>query len=350
MDDLQQFIALIPKTEIHLHIEMCVSSASYNALMDKYGIPHDEKTNALTDFSKIVSLQSMIESFFFVQSFFREPEDFLLVVQDVIAYAKRNNIYYIEAFASPSMILNRGVISYDEMFDVLIGGFKDAKKSTGIDVRLIVDVSRTFGPQNAMKNLELTLAFLERTKTDGILGIGLGGQEIDHPCADYEAVFSAARKAGLHVVAHAGEEVGPQSVWEAIDILKAERIGHGISSIQDPKLIERLKKDQTPLEVCPTSNIITKTYVSDLADHPVRALFDSGLNVTVNTDDPILFSIELNKEYENMATKLGFTREELLVLVKNNLMATFLPKQEKDKNWKRVQEAVGTDAARTSRK
>lgn len=342
MDDIQKFIAGIPKTEIHLHIEMCVSSASYRTLMDKYGIPQDETTNALTDFSKIVSLESMLESFFFVQSFFREPEDFALVVQDVIAYAKRNNIYYIEAFASPSMILNRGLIGFDGMFDVLVEEFAKAKKASGVDVRLIVDVSRTFGPENAMNNLELTRAFLARTGTSGIIGIGLGGQEIGHPCAEYDAVFSAARDAGLHVVAHAGEEVGPESVWEAIDVLRAERVGHGISCVQDSALLERLKKDQIPLEVCPTSNIITKAYVSELSDHPIREMFDAGLNVTVNTDDPILFSIELNEEYENLVDKMGFSRDELLTLVRNNLMATFLPEHEKEKHWKRVQETVGS--------
>ena len=341
MGGLQQFIASIPKTEIHLHIEMCVSSASYEALMDKYDIPHDEKSSALTDFSKIVSLQSMIESFFFVQSFFREPVDFQLVVDDVVAYAQRNNIYYIEAFASPSMVLNRGLIGFDEMFDTLVGGFERAQKKTGVDVRIIVDVSRSFGLKNAQKNLELTQTYLKRTGTDRIIGIGLGGQEIGNRCADYEPVFTKARKAGLHVVAHAGEEVGPESVWEAIDLLRAERIGHGISSIQDEALMERLKADQTALEICPTSNIITKQYVSKLADHPIRAFFDRGLNVTVNTDDPILFSIELNKEYENVASSIGFSRDELMVLVSNSLMSTFLSDDAKQAHWRRVQKTVG---------
>ena len=335
MGGLQQFIASIPKTEIHLHIEMCVSSASYESLMHKYDIPHDEKSSALTDFSKIVSLQSMIESFF------REPVDFQLVVDDVVAYAQRNNIYYIEAFVSPSMVLNRGLIGFDEMFDTLVAGFERAQQKTGVDVRIIVDVSRSFGLKNAQKNLELTQGYLKRTGTDRIIGIGLGGQEVGNPCADYEPVFTNARKAGLHVVAHAGEEVGPESVWEAIDLLKAERIGHGISSIQDEALMERLKADGTALEICPTSNIITKTYVSKLADHPIRAFFDRGLNVTVNTDDPILFSIELNKEYENVASTIGFSRDELMILVRNSLMSTFLSEDTKQAHWSRVQKSVG---------
>lgn len=341
MGGLKQFIASIPKTEIHLHIEMCVSSKSYEQLMDKYDIPHDEKTSALTDFSKIVSLESMIESFYFVQSFFREPEDFQLVVDDVIAYASANNIYYIEAFASPSMVLNRGLVSFNQMFTTLVEGFQKAYEKTGIDVRIIVDVSRSFGAKNAMRNLDLTRKFLKKFPTDRILGIGLGGQEQGHPCADYEEVFAAARKAGLHVVAHAGEEVGPESVWEALNLLQAERIGHGISSIQDPELMERLKADQIPLEICPMSNIITKKYYDSYESHPIRKFFDYGLNVTLNTDDPILFSITLNDEYENIAEKIGFSRDELMVITKNNLMDTFLPQEEKEKHWKKVEKAVG---------
>lgn len=341
MGGLQQYIASIPKTEIHLHIEACVGSGSYHELMEKYDIPHDDKTNALTDFSKIGSLKSMLESFYFVQSFFREPEDFLLVVNDVVEYARRNNIYYIEAFASPSMVLNRGMVSFDDMFATLVSGFDDAEKKHGVDVRLIVDVSRSFGPENALKNLGLTIDFLEKHPTRRILGIGLGGQEIGHPCKDYDEVFSKARANGLHVVAHAGEEVGPESVWEAIDILKAERIGHGTSAIQDKKLMTRLAKDRIPLEICPTSNIITKKYVPEMSKHPIRSFFDEGMLVTVNTDDPVLFSVELNEEYERIATQVGFSRDEIMSLVKNNLMSTFLPDSEKKVNWSSVQKAVG---------
>lgn len=341
MGGLQQYIASLPKTEIHLHIEACVGSASYHELMDKHEIPHDEKTMELTDFSKIGSLTSMIESFFFVQSFFREPEDFLHVVKDVVAYAERNNIYYIEAFASPSMVLNRGLVSFDEMFRTLVSGFDEAEKETGIDVRLLVDVSRSFGEQNAMTNLEHTLTFLETCPTRRILGIGLGGQEIGHPCREYEKVFSRARREGMHVVAHAGEEVGPESIWDAIDVLKAERIGHGTSAIQDEKLLARLAKDRTPLEICPTSNVITRKYVPELSKHPIRRFFDEGLMVTVNTDDPVLFSVELNEEYERVATQIGFSRDEIVTLVKNNLMSTFLSDSEKKVRWKQVQKAIG---------
>ncbi|HKJ85619.1 MAG TPA: adenosine deaminase [Spirochaetia bacterium] len=341
MGGLQQYIASLPKTEIHLHVEACVGPSSYHELMEKYDIPHDDKTNSLTDFSKIGSLKSMLESFWFVQSFFREPSDFQLVVEDVVKYALRNKIYYIEAFAAPSMVLNRGMISFDDMFATMVKGFDEAEKEHGVDVRLIVDVSRSFGPENAMKNLDLTIAFLKNHPTSRMLGIGLGGQEVGHPCREYEEVFAKAREAGLHVVAHAGEEVGPESIWEAIDILKAERIGHGTSASQDPALIERLAKDQIPLEICPTSNVITKKFVPDYSKHPIRKFFDNGVICTVNTDDPVLFSVELNEEYERVATQVGFSRDEIMTLVKHNLMSTFLSDSEKKVHWDRVQRAVG---------
>ena len=341
MGGLQQYIASLPKTEIHLHVEACVGSSSYHELMEKYEIPHDDKTIALTDFSNIGSLKSMLESFWFVQSFFREPEDFEYVVNDVVAYALRNNIRYVEAFVAPSMVLNRGIIGFDDMFATLVNGFDEAYAKSKVDVRLIVDVSRSFGPENAMKNLDLTLAFLEKHPTPRMLGIGLGGQEVGNPCREYEAVFTKAREAGLHTVAHAGEEVGPESVWEAIDVLKAERIGHGTSAMNDPDLMRRLATDGIPLEICPTSNVITRKYVTDLARHPIRRFFDEGIVCTVNTDDPVLFSVELNEEYERVATQVGFSRDELLTLVKHNLMSTFLPQDEKDAHWHRVQKAAG---------
>jgi len=338
MGGLKPYIAAIPKTEIHLHVEACVSSASYLRLMEKYDIPNDAKTKRLLDFSRITSLKSMFKPFYFVQSFFREPEDFLPVAKDVVEYAKRNNIYYIEAFASPSMVLNRGLISFDGMFENLIAGFDEARKNDGIDVRLIVDVSRSFGLENAMRNLDLLIAFLKRNPSDAILGIGLGGQESGHPCADYEPVFSKARSESMHVVSHAGEEVGPESIWDAIKLLHSERIGHGTSADQDPELLEYLKETQLPLEICPTSNVITKKYVKRYSRHPIRELFDYGINVTVNTDDPILFSVELNDEYDNVATELNFTQTEINHLFRNNLKATFMPEKEKQARLKALEE------------
>ena len=340
MGGLQKFIASIPKTEIHLHIEACVSTDSYRKLMKKYDIPLNEETSAQIDFSKIGSLKSMLEAFYFVQSFFQEPDDFLLVVDDVVRYAQRNNIYYIEAFASPSMVLKQGMISFDEMFASLVRGFAAAHERTGVDVRLIADVSRSFGPENAMSNLRHVLGFMKKVPNERILGIGLGGQEQGHPCADYEEVFGAAREAGLHVVAHAGEEVGPESVWEAIDVLKAERIGHGTSAIQDRSLMEALKERGIPLEICPTSNIITKKYVQEYRDHPIRQFFDFGMPVTVNTDDPMLFSIELNEEYHNLTEHLGFTKDEILTLVQANLNSTFLPQDVKSEKWSTVRKTL----------
>lgn len=343
MGGLKPYIASIPKTEIHLHVEACVSSGSYHQLMDKYDIPHDAKTSKLIDFSKIKSLKSMLESFYFVQSFFREPEDFLYVANDVVEYGKRNNIFYIEAFASPSMVLNRGLISFEGMFDTLVAGFTAARKQQGVDVRLIVDVSRSFGLENAMRNLDLLLEYLKKPGTDSIIGIGLGGQEIGHPCAEYQSVFEKARAEGLHVVAHAGEEVGPESIWDALRLLNSERIGHGTSAMQDGELMDHLKETGVPLEICPTSNVITKKYVKRYNKHPIREFFDRGLVVTVNTDDPILFSIELDDEYNNMVEHLNFTKPELNQLFRNNVNATFLNTKEKKAALTRIEAAMSDE-------
>ncbi|MBT3275249.1 MAG: adenosine deaminase, partial [Spirochaetales bacterium] len=208
-------------------------------------------------------------------------------------------------------------------------------------MKFIIDVSRSFGLDNAMNNLNLTIA----NPFEHIIGIGLGGVEASGPAKDYESVFALAKEKGFHVVAHAGEDVGPESVWDAIKLLNAERIGHGISSIQDKKLLKFLVKKQIPLEVCPTSNLFTQKYVKVLEEHPIRAFFDQGIYVTVNTDDPTLFGIDLIDEYMSLTNKNFFSPSEIITLVKNNLYATFLPQETKDEIWRKAQAIIESHPA-----
>ena len=195
-------------------------------------------------------------------------------------------------------------------------------------MRVLVDVSRTFGLENAEKNLDMLLA----NKIPEVIGIGLGGAESKGPCKDFGPVFERARKNGLKTVAHAGEDVDAWSIWDALDVLHSARIGHGITAIQDEKLMTRLKDEAIPLEVAPTSNVFTKKYVPSFDKHPIRAFYDKGLMVTVNTDDPLFFKVSLLDEYWNLYTKLNFTKAEIKQLVLNSFNSTFLSDAEK-KAW-----------------
>jgi adenosine deaminase len=338
---LREFIHSLPKTEIHIHAEATISLDSYLELNRKYQV--DPHLRSLADFQKLLKIDSlnvMIKNFFYLLSFLRAPEDFTYMVADVGAYAKRNNIWYIEAYVAPSMVIRQGTMGFNDMMDPMVEGFEQLAREGGPDVRLIVDVSRSFGFDNAKRNLDSLLAYLKRRSTDRILGIGLGGQEIGNPCTVYKDVFRQAQDAGLRTVAHAGEEVGPESVWNAIHELGAERIGHGTSAILDSKLMQELKEKAIPLEICPASNVATKKYVKRYEDHPIRAFYDRGLLVTLNTDDPILFGVELNDEYERMAKHLDFDRDQLLQLARNGLEATFMPPERKAEALQRLEETA----------
>jgi adenosine deaminase len=327
---VSDFIASLPKTEIHIHAEATVSFDSYFRLNQKYNADPSLKTPAA--FRKLLKMDSlgvMLKNFFYLQSLFRSSEDFQCIVTDVDAYAKRNNIHYIELFVAPSMVLKAGEIDFNGIMDPLVEGFSVLAARDGPDVRLIVDVSRSFGRDNAARNLSYLLGYISRHANDRIIGIGLGGQEIGNPCIAYKGVFEAAREAGLHTVAHAGEEVGPESIRDAILELGAERIGHGTSAIQDTALMDLLKAQAIPLEICPTSNVVTGKYVRRYEDHPIKEFLKRGIPVTLNTDDPVLFDVELNEEYCNASDKIGLGEAGVLTLLRNGIHATFMDKKRK---------------------
>lgn len=324
--EFYSFLKAIPKAEIHLHIEAVISKDSIKKLyLKKNGT---EFTDA--EMKKLFSyndLNGFIAAFLKVQDLFTGVDDFDLVFSDLQKYIEDNGVAYAEVFFAPSAFVKKGFV-YGEIMKNFSKNIAKIKKETGVDVRVLVDVSRTFGLENAEKNLDMLLA----NKIPEVIGIGLGGAESKGPCKDFGPVFERARKNGLKTVAHAGEDVDAWSIWDALDVLHSARIGHGITAIQDEKLMERLKTEAIPLEVAPTSNVFTKKYVPSFDKHPIRAFYDKGLMVTVNTDDPLFFKVNLLDEYWNLHTKLNFTLDEIKQLVLNSFASTFLSDAEK-KAW-----------------
>ena len=338
---VSDFIASLPKTEIHIHAEATVSFDSYFRLNEKYKT--DPTLKGPADFRKLLKMDSlgvMLKNFFYLQSLFHTSEDFLCIISDVDAYAKRNNIDYIELFVAPSMVLKAGGIDFAGIMDPLVDGFSALASNGGPDVRLIVDVSRSFGRDNAARNLSYVLGYVAKRANDRIIGIGLGGQEMGNPCIAYKDVFEAAREAGLHTVAHAGEEVGPESIRDAILELGAERIGHGTSAIQDSSLMDLLKERDIPLEICPTSNVVTGKYVRSYKEHPIKDFMKHGIMATLNTDDPVLFDVELNEEYGRAADKIGLGEAGALDLLRNGVRATFMDKKRKKTALAKLESAI----------
>jgi adenosine deaminase len=294
------------------------------------------------------SLGVMLKNFMYLQTLFRASEDFACIVADVDAYAKRNNIWYIEAFVAPSMVLRQGDVDFVGIMDPLVEGFTSLAKRGGPDVRLIVDVSRGFGRENAARNLSHLLSYQAHRPNDRIIGIGLGGQEIGNPCITYKDVFRSAQEAGLHTVAHAGEEVGPESIRDAVLELGAERIGHGTSAIKDPALMDMLKERGIVLEVCPTSNVVTGKYVHSYEEHPLKEFLERGLFVTLNTDDPNLFDIELDAEYENAVERIGLGLEGAALLLRNGIRASFMDEKRKIQGLAKLEHALEATAKAVS--
>lgn len=307
----------VPKAEIHLHIEAVPTIESIKALYKKSNGKEmsDEEITKLFTYD---DLNGFIQAFLQVQALYTSVEDFDYIFNDLATYLNDNGIVYAEAFFAPTSFLKHG-FKYEDMVRIFDRKIAEIKEKYGITVKLLMDVSRTFGLENAMNNYNL----LKQFPSENIIGIGLGGAESKGPAKDYGPVYDLAVKDGFKVVAHAGEDVGPESIWDALNYCHVTRVGHCISAIQDEKLMQKLKDDSIVLEVCPTSNVFTKKFVKSIKEHPITDFFKKGLFVTVNTDDPVFFKVSLIDEYWKLHHEAGWTMDEIKALVKNGFNALF---------------------------
>ena len=336
--EVHEFLLSVPKTEIHLHLEAAAGAAEIFQLMERNGIkiPGIETVEDLITRFQFRDLTEFVAIFVDVlQPMVQREEDLGTLVQGARDYLLRNNIPYAELFVSPSNYLKRDM-DFARIVEVISTEAAAAAADHDVRMRFIVDISRTFGPANAMRNVELTLEH----GNDHILGIGLGGAEADGPAEDYVDAFAAAREAGVHAVAHAGEDVGPESIVASVDLLKAERIGHGLSAMLDPELMARLADLQLPVECCPTSNVLTRRFISRLEEHPLPGFLDAGINACVNTDDPAIFGVDLVDEFMNVRNSMGVNRARLGKLIENGVYATFLPRAEQDALWQEASKVI----------
>lgn len=331
--EFKTLLKAVPKTELHLHIEAVITLASVKKLYKKrYGTEMSKEDQvALFSYN---DLNGFIQSFLKVQDLLISVEDFNLVFDDLGKYLDKNGICYCEAFFAPTAFLKKG-FKYEEMVAIFKKNIDKIKAKYGITLKLLMDVSRTFGCENAMNNYKL----LKQFPCDDIIGIGLGGAESKGPAKDYAPVYELALKEGYKAVAHAGEDVGPESIWDSINFLHAQRIGHGLTAIQDENLMAELKKTKLPIEICITSNTFTKKIVTKAKDHPVKKYYDRGILVTINTDDPVFFKTTLLDELWLCYKELNFTMDEIKDLLKNSFKASFMPEKDKKEWCKKVDAA-----------
>ncbi len=258
------------------------------------------------------SFQQFLWTFCFAGFLVRDEDDLRMLIGGVVDDLRVQNVTYAEVTVSPLAYTQHGM-----KLETVAACLEDAAQRTDIRVRWIVDLIRDIGPKAALDLLRDVIDL----QCPSIVGITLGGSEHDWPPAQFADVYALARDAGLRLTVHAGEALGPESVWDALRVLGAERIGHGIRSIEDPELVAHLAERQVPLEVCPTSNVCTGV-VESYDAHPVRALFDAGVPITISTDDPAFFHTTLTDEFVRLHG-MDFSEDELLELIENGFRHAF---------------------------
>lgn len=319
---LEARIAAMPKAEIHIHLEGATSAGTYFEIAQRNGV--DLPAHTLPQWQQFFHFESFdhfIEVYVTSTKLLRRADDYELLLRRFGAQQAALNVRYTEAFVSCSL-LPQGVTP-DAFFEALQRGMDAVEREHGVRIALIGDISREL-PESRHRVVDLVV---EGHKRGAFVGLGLGGPEIGFPPELFEDAYARARAAGLRVVAHAGETGGAGSVRGALDALGAERIGHGVQSLEDAELIERLRRDGTPLEVCPQSNY-RLGIVKSGEPHPIRALFDAGVRCTVNSDDPAMFETDVNREYLTLAQQ-GFSEDELWQLNLDTLDSTFLSDADK---------------------
>jgi aminodeoxyfutalosine deaminase len=318
--DLSAFIAGLPKAELHVHQ---VGSASPRIVADlaarhpAAGVPTDP--GELAEFFRFADFAEFIRTYLRVVDLVRTDEDVRLLTYGVAEEMAGQNIRYAELTVTPYMSVVGGIPAEEfcaAIEDARIG----AERDLGVVLRWIFDIPADFGVPAG----ELTASVALDVAPAGLVGCGIGGNEVGFPRAMFTDQFDRARAAGLHSVPHAGETTGPETIWEAVRALKAERIGHGTSCPRDPELMSYLREHEITVEVSPTSNVCTGV-VADLAAHPVREMVAAGVPVTINTDDPPMFGTTLNREYAIASDLLGLDKAGLAELSRRAVRASFAP-------------------------
>ncbi|HQR26845.1 MAG TPA: adenosine deaminase [Nocardioides sp.] len=320
---LEAFIARLPKAELHVHQVGSASPEIVAMLAGRHpgSVPDDPED--LAAFFEFRDFAHFIEVYLAVVDLVRTPEDVRLLTYEVAReMAQGQQIRYAELTCTPYT----SVMPHDPGRGMPIEAYTEAieaarvaaERDFGLVLRWIYDIPGEFGLPAA----EATLGFVLDHRVDALVGFGLGGPEIGVPRPQFQAHFDTARAAGLRSVPHAGETTGPQTVWDALRLLGAERIGHGTTAAQDPALLAHLAREQVPLEVCLSSNLATRA-VATLAEHPVRAFVAAGVPVTVNSDDPPMFGTTLNREYSLAADLLELDERGVADLARAAVTASF---------------------------
>jgi aminodeoxyfutalosine deaminase len=324
---LIQFIRRMPKIELHVHLEGSIQPATLLQLARRHGVtlPADDVAG-LQRWYQFTDFEHFIEIYLTISSCICTPEDIELIARDFLRNQAAQNIRYSEVTFTPytHFSTNRR-IPFDEQFDALTRARVWAARELDVHCGWVFDIVRNVRPvEHALTVAEWTIS----GRNQGVVALGLGGLEAGHPPELFKEAFALVRAAGLASVPHAGEIAGAESIWGALEVLHAQRIGHGVRCLEDARLVEYLRTKQIPLEVCPTSNVCLNVAPS-LAAHPLPRLLAEGLYVTLNSDDPPMFNTTLTDEYQSVAETFGFDAEQMETLALNAVRASLLPEAER---------------------
>jgi aminodeoxyfutalosine deaminase len=303
MDD---FLRQLPKAELHLHLEGSVEPETLHELDPS--TPLDE-LRALYEYA---DFDAFLKAFGSVGKRLRSPADYGLITRRLLERLAAQNVRYAEIIIAAGVVLWKSQ-EFAPIFDAIAAAATDSS----VETRWIFDAVRQFGVEQARQVAEWAAARQDR----GVVAFGIGGSETRGPAEQFGEVFAFAKREGLRLVAHAGEGTSAQSIRAALAI-GAERIGHGISAVEDPALMRELRERDIPLEICITSNLVTGV-VKRIEDHPVRRLFDAGVPITLNTDDPAMFRCTLVGEYDLAMRQFGFSEAEVRMVAENSFRYAF---------------------------
>jgi len=324
---LSNRIASLPKAELHLHLEGSMQLSTVCALAARQGVVMTEeevrRRYAYRDFPEF------IEAFKWVTSFLREPQDYALIARDLAEHLLTQRVVYTEVTLSIGVMLLRKQRP-EANFEALLRA-TEPFESRGLRFNWVFDAARQFGVDAAMEVVESA----KRCDSKAIVAFGIGGDELSVPTKEFRPAYDRAAQMGLHRLMHAGEVGGPEKIREAIELLGAERIGHGIAAIHDPELMNLLAERKLPLEICPGSNMKTAALARQLRredarieDHPLPRLLRHGIPIVLSTDDPAMFHTTLQEEYLN-AARMGLQEDELTRIVEMGFEHAFLPAGER---------------------
>ena len=330
-DRLPELLRRMPKAELHMHIEGSLEPELIFALAKRNAValPYADVA-ALRRAYAFTNLQSFLDIYYAGASVLLKEQDFYDMARAYFVKAAQDNVIHAELFFDPQTHTARGV-PMQTIVNGLHRACMDAQAEFGISALLILCFLRHLSEADAFETLEQALPY-----RDQIIGIGLDSGELGNPPEKFARVFARCRELGFRLVAHAGEEGPPAYVWTALDLLKVERIDHGVQSSKDPALMQRLAKDRIALTVCPLSNLKLCVF-PDLASHNLRHLLDAGLAITINSDDPAYFGGYMNENFIQSFAALDLNAAQAYTLARNSFEAAFIDESEKRRHVERLQ-------------